>query len=88
MTVRTNLLLPRELVEEVDRYAGPRGRSRYVAEALADRLRRDRLQEAVSKAAGALNREDYPEWRTPDQVVSWVRDRRAEETDAGANGSM
>ncbi|MEO8511165.1 MAG: CopG family transcriptional regulator [Chloroflexota bacterium] len=86
MTVRTNLLLPKELVEEIDRYAGPRGRSRYVAEALADRLRRDRLLEAVRQTAGALHREDYPEWRTPDDVVGWVRERRAEVTDAGENG--
>ena len=34
MNVRTNLLLPKDLVDEVDRFAGQRGRSRYVAEAL------------------------------------------------------
>lgn len=83
MNVRTNLLLPRELVEEVDRYAGPRGRSRFVAEALADRLRRERLREAVAATAGALNPDDYPHWRTSDEVVAWVRERRAEQTDPG-----
>lgn len=80
MTVRTNLLLPRELVEEVDRYAGPRGRSRYVAEALEARLRKDRLREAVRATAGRLRVEDYPDWATPDKVVEWVRARRAEVT--------
>lgn len=83
MTVRTNLLLPRELVEEVDRYAGPRGRSRYVAEALAARLRHDRLQEAIESTAGALHRTDYPHWRSSDAVVAWVRELRSEETDPG-----
>ena len=34
MAVRTNLMLPPELVAEVDRIAGPRNRSRYVAEAV------------------------------------------------------
>ena len=34
MSVRTNLLLSEDLVKEVDHIAGPRGRSRYVAEAL------------------------------------------------------
>ena len=81
MTVRTNLLLPRELVEEVDRFAGPRGRSRYVAEALSDRLRRDRLREAVAATAGAW--ESHPLFPTRDSVVAWVRERRAEQTDPG-----
>jgi len=87
VTVRTNLLLPKALVDEVDRYAGPRGRSRYVAEALGERLRRDRLRAAVEATAGALNLEDYPHWRTSDDVVAWVRELRAEETDSGADDS-
>jgi hypothetical protein len=82
MTVRTNLLLPKALVDELDRYAGPRGRSRYVAEALEARLRRDRLLSAVQASAGRLRVEDYPFWDTPDKVVEWVRARRAELTRA------
>lgn len=82
MTVRTNLLLPKELVEEVDHFAGPRGRSRYVAEALAEKLRRDRLREVVVATAGALRARDYPHWRTSEDVVAWVRKLRSEETDA------
>jgi hypothetical protein len=78
MTMRTNLLLPRELVEEVDRYAGPRGRSRYVAEALAERLRRDRLREVVAQTAGAWR--DHPVFTSREAVIDWVRQRRAEET--------
>jgi hypothetical protein len=81
MNVRTNLLLPKELVDEVDRYAGPRGRSRYVAEALTERLRRDRLREVVLATAGAWR--DHPLFPTSEAVVAWVRERRAEQTDAG-----
>jgi hypothetical protein len=81
MTVRTNLLLPRDLVKEVDRFAGPRGRSRYVAEALAERLRRDRLREVVEATAGAWR--DHPLFPDSEAVVAWVRERRAEETDPG-----
>lgn len=80
MNVRTNLLLPRELVDEVDRFAGERGRSRYVAEALRARLKRDRLKEAIEKTAGVLRPEDYPEWATSENVVEWVRARRSEVT--------
>lgn len=83
MNVRTNLLLPKELVDEVDHFAGERGRSRYVAEALLARLKRDRLKEAVEKTAGAWSAEDYPEFATSEKVIEWVRARRAEVTDPG-----
>ncbi len=83
MNVRTNLLLPKDLVEEVDHFAGERGRSRYVAEALRARVRRDRLREAVAQTAGVLRAEDYPEWSTSEKVVEWVRARRSEVTDPG-----
>jgi len=83
MAVRTNLMLPPELVAEVDRIAGPRNRSRYVAEAVAARLRRDRLKEVWGRSFGILKTEDYPYWATSDLVVEWVRALRAEETDPG-----
>lgn len=83
MSVRTNLLLPEDLVEEVDRIAGHRNRSRYVAEAVRARVKRDRLREAVGRSFGVLKAEDYPHWATSEQVVEWVRALRAEETDSG-----
>ena len=80
MSVRTNLLLPEALVREVDKYAGPRGRSRFVAEALEAKLKRERLREAIRSTAGILNADDYPYWRTSEDVVEWVRAGRAEKT--------
>lgn len=81
MNVRTNLLLPKDLVRDVDRFAGPRGRSRYVAEALEARLRRDRLREAVEATAGAWKERDR--WGSSEAVVTWVRELRAEVTEPG-----
>ena len=85
MTVRTNLLLPADVVAEVDHFAGPRGRSRYVTEALRAKLKRDRLREVVERTAGAWK--DHPDFPTADAVVNWVRELRAEETDAGPERS-
>lgn len=79
MNVRTNLLLPKELVDEVDRFAGERGRSRYVAEALRVQLRRDHLRQVVEQTAGAWK--DNPLWSTSEDVVEWVRAMRAEDRD-------
>ncbi len=83
MSVRTNLMLPPELVAEVDRIAGPRNRSRYVAEAVRARVRRDHLKEVWDRSFGILKTEDYPYWATSEMVVEWVRALRAEETDPG-----
>jgi metal-responsive CopG/Arc/MetJ family transcriptional regulator len=84
MNVRTNLLLPEDVVADVDRLAGPRGRSRYVTEALRARIKRDRLGEVIEHTAGSLDLEAYPHWATRQKVVEWVRELRAEETDSGA----
>ncbi|MBI3751744.1 MAG: CopG family transcriptional regulator [Chloroflexi bacterium] len=76
MAVRTNLLLPEALVAEVDRIAGPRGRSRFVAEALEERLERERRRVAAREAAGAWR--DHPLFPTSRDVAAWVRAGRVE----------
>lgn len=76
---RTNVTLPAPLLAEVDRLAGPRGRSRYVAEAVEQRVRRDALGEAIRETAGAMV--GRPGWMNPDEVARWVDELRAEESD-------
>ena len=76
---RTNLTLPIDLIRQVDKLAGPRGRSRYVAEAVAQRVRRDALGAAIRDTAGVMR--GRPGWMSPDEVVRWVDKLRSEETD-------
>ena len=76
---RTNVTLPATLLREVDRFAGPRGRSRYVAEAVAQRVRRDALGVAIRETAGAMV--GKPGWMGPDDVSRWVDELRSEESD-------
>jgi metal-responsive CopG/Arc/MetJ family transcriptional regulator len=76
---RTNLTLPKELMAEVDELAGPRGRSRYVAEAVAARVKRDKLGKAIRDTAGILVGTPYQMDR--DQVTEWIEFLRTEETD-------
>lgn len=78
--IPANLSLPRDLVAEVDAVAGPRNRSAFVEAAIRDRLRRERLRVAIEKAAGAWSVEEHPEFASSDDVVEWVRARRAEVT--------
>lgn len=72
--VRTNVTLPADLLDEVDRLAGERGRSRYVAEAVAQRVKRDALGAAIRETAGALR--GGPGGMTPDQVIAYVDELR------------
>ena len=83
MSVRTNLLLPEDLVKQLDRVAGPRGRSRYVADAVRERLRRDERLAAIKAAAGIWR--DHPLFPTDESVVDWVRAGRAEKTSSGSD---
>ena len=76
---RTNLTLPEHLLREVDAVAGPRGRSRYVAEAVEQRLRRDRLRAAIEAAAGVFRGTSHAMSR--DEVSTCIDELRAEDTD-------
>jgi predicted transcriptional regulator len=77
---RTNLTLPVELMRQVDDLAGPRGRSRYVADAVAQRVKRDKLRRAIDAAAGSL----VPKGgrgMTREEVSAWVEEQRSEVSD-------
>ncbi len=77
---RTNLTLPEELIREIDAIAGPRGRSRYVADAVAQRVKRDRLLRAIDASAGSL----VPAGGRPmtrDEVSALVEELRSEVSD-------
>lgn len=72
---RTNLTLPVDLLRQVDEFAGPRGRSKYVADAVARKVGRDRLGRAIRATAGALVGTD--EWLDPDASLAHARELRA-----------
>jgi hypothetical protein len=76
---RANVTLPASLLSEVDRFAGPRGRSRYVEEAVLQRVRRDALGAAIRETAGAMI--GKPGCMSPNEVALWVDGLRTEETD-------
>ena len=62
----------------MDELAGPRGRSRYVAEAVAEKVRRDELGAAIRETAGGMA--GKPGRMTPVEVAAWVEELRSEET--------
>jgi hypothetical protein len=91
--VRTNVTLPEEVLRLVDEVAGPRGRSRYIAEVVGKQVRRDNARMVFEKYAGALK--DSDTWgRTPEETdrllrevrESWERPWIWEEADAVSPG--
>ena len=73
MATRAHVVLPEELIEKVDKVAGKRKRSRFVEEAIQEKLSREALREALIKTAGILKTGDNPEWSTPEKTSAWVR---------------
>jgi len=78
-SVRTHIVVPGELIQAVDRVAGKRRRSRFVEEAIREKLSRQLLSAALAATAGALSPADYPEWDAPEKVSAWVKVGRQED---------
>jgi hypothetical protein len=73
--VRTNITLPAETLALVDAVAGPRGRSRYIADVVARQVRRDNARMVFEKYAGAFK--DSDTWgRTPEETLEILRELR------------
>ena len=70
---RAHIVMPAELVEEIDAQVGPRRRSRFVQEAVEEKLHRQRLQASLTEMAGSLADVDIPGWETPEAAAEWVR---------------
>lgn len=76
--VRAHVVLPRSMVEEIDRLVGQRKRSEFITEVLAGWLFQERQRRELPKFAGALDPAEHPEWSTPEKVSEWVRSLRRE----------
>jgi metal-responsive CopG/Arc/MetJ family transcriptional regulator len=68
---RAHIIIPEELIAEIDRLVGKRGRSRFILEAAADEARRQRQLRAVEKSAGTWKDKDHPELKAGSRA--WIR---------------
>ncbi len=71
---RTHIIIPAELVIEIDTIVGKRGRSRFLAEAARKELNRLRLEQVLDKAIGAWKDKDHPELKQGS--AHWVKQLR------------
>jgi hypothetical protein len=76
VATRTHVVLPDDLVSELDDLVGPRGRSQYITEAIREKLLRERQRRVLSEYAGVLADEDIPHWATPELTTEWINEGR------------
>jgi metal-responsive CopG/Arc/MetJ family transcriptional regulator len=75
---RIHLVLPDRLLGKIDRIVGKRERSRFIAQAVQERLERLEMTEALEKSAGTLDVELHPHWKDRKTTSEWVRSVRRE----------
>ena len=74
---RTHVILPDDLLEEIDKLVGERKRSEFISDAASKERKRRRLIEAARLADGSLrDAETPPEWETSEGAAAWVRSLR------------
>ena len=71
-----HVVLPQDLVKAVDALAGKRKRSRFIEEAIRDKLKREAVLAALVETAGVLSDEEHPEWLTGKETSAWVKESR------------
>ena len=76
--MRAHIVVPDELIAEIDARVGQRKRSRFIAEAIEAQLRNIKALEAFDAVAGSLVDVDIPGWETPESASEWVRAMRRE----------
>ena len=83
-TIRTHVVLPKKLVDEIDALVGKRKRSEFIAEATDAAVRKAAISAAIQALSEAPPRE-APGWETPEAANEWVRAGRRLERDRERN---
>ena len=84
---RAHVILPEDLIDEIDRRVGRRKRSQFISDTLDAELRRLRRIEAAETAGGSLRDVDVPGWESAESTVEWVRQlrRQSDESNSAAH---
>jgi len=76
MKTKTHLVIPQKILEEVDRIAGKRGRSHFIAQATQEKLERERFLRTLEETKGAWSDKSHPELKTGGDMERYLRERR------------
>ena len=76
LSKRAHVILPVDLVADIDKLVGKRGRSAFLTEVARDEIQRRQQRDALRAVEGAWKDADHPELK--DGTAAWVRETRAE----------
>lgn len=74
---RAHVILPDDLLTDIDALVGPRQRSAFLVEVLREEVNRRRLLKILNNPEPVLKDADYPEFRNGSEA--WVRRLREED---------
>lgn len=74
--MRTHVVLPEDLVRQIDRLVGKRRRSEFLESAAGEKMQRLVLAQTLERGAGILRDINYPHWATPERVEAWLDELR------------
>ena len=75
MGMRMHIALDDKLAKEIDEIAGPRGRSKFIREAIQAKVDVDRRLAARRRLIGSIP--DFAPWMTPE----WISENRRRESE-------
>jgi hypothetical protein len=84
---RAHIVIPAELLEKIDAQVGPRKRSKFVREAVEEKLGRQGLRATLAKMEGSLADVDIPGWETRESAAEWVRALRSGDAQPGMSNA-
>ena len=73
---RAHVVLPVDVVADMDKLVGKHGRSAFLADVARDEIQRRQQRNALSAAKGAWKDEDHPELKS--WAAAWVEGMRSE----------
>ncbi len=80
--MRVHIHIDDELISELDRRTGERGRSAYIEAAVRERLDRERRWDLIWSGVGAITSEGHP-W-DPDPAAYFSEERRRQSAQRGS----
>lgn len=76
MKSKAHLVIPHDLLEEVDQVAGKRRRSSFIAEATREKLERERFLKTLDETRGAWSDKNHPDLKTTRDMEQFIQDKR------------
>jgi len=76
-TTRTHVILPAEVLREIDTLVGQRGRSAFLAEVALQEVRRRKLLAVLDRKEAAWKDQDHPELKHG--AAAWISKMRRSE---------